>query len=415
VNGGYFIRGRPQDTECLTSASEGLWSPQEVLEAYCRSEQDFDFGSQPGHGQSGPLPVQRDVQPMHPVSSAFTQACLANGYQGEPDKNSSSLLGVGPVPCNIVDGVRVNTAAAYLQPNRDRKNLSILTNTRVQRVIIEQGRAVGVQVLQEGKSRIIRSQQVVLCAGAQGSAKLLLLSGVGAAEASRSLGISVHADLPGVGSLVSNHPTLDLMYRPVPSIAFPASSSFMQMALHLGPAGGDLEFMPTRRPYGQVTGLDPMDELLSIRISLTLPQSRGSLRLRSADPQDQPVSSYNYLQEDSDRERLRDAIRIAVELAESPEFRPVVDQLFGPHSTELASNSHLDSWIAERLGTAFHVMGTCPMGPASDPSAVVDARCRVHGLAGLSVVDTSILLRPLSRGPAATAIMIGERAAKFFD
>jgi choline dehydrogenase-like flavoprotein len=157
-----------------------------------------------------------------------------------------------------------------------------------------------------------------------------------------------------------------------------------------------------------------MDELLSIRISLTQPGSRGSLRLRSADPQDQPLSSYHYLQEDSDRERLRDAIRIAVELAESPEFRPIVDQLFGPDPTELASNAQLDSWIAERLGTAFHLMGTCPMGPANDPSAVVDARCRVHGLAGLSVVDTSILPRPLSRGPAAAAIMIGERAAKFF-
>ena len=414
VNGGYFIRGSLQDTECLTAASEGLWSPQQILEAYCRSEQDLDFGGQPGHGQSGPLPVRRDIQPMHPVSSAFTQACLANGYQEEPDKNNSSLHGVGPVPCNIVDGVRVNAAAAYVQPNRDRNNLSIQTNSTVQRVVIEQGRAVGVQVLQDGQRRVIRSEQVVLCAGAQGSAKLLLLSGVGAAEASRRLGISVHADLPGVGSLVSNHPTIDLMYRPMPSIALPASSSFMQMALHLGPAGGDLEFMPTRRPYGQVTGLDPMDDLLSIRISLTLPLSRGSLRLQSADPQDQPVSSYNYLQEKSDRERLRDAIRIAVELAESPEFRPMVDQLFGPESAVLSSNTQLDSWIAERVGTAFHLMGTCPMGPASDPSVVVDARCQVHGLAGLSVVDTSILPVPVSRGPAATAIMIGERAAKFF-
>ena len=414
VNGGYFIRGRPQDAECLTAASEGLWSPQEVLEAYCQSEQDLDFGSQPGHGQRGPLPVQRDVQPMHPVSSAFTQACLASGYQEEPDKNNSSPPGIGPVPCNIVDGVRVNAAAAYLQPNLDRNNLSILTNTTVQRVVIEQGRAVGVQVLHEGQIRVIRSEQVVLCAGAQGSAKLLLLSGVGAAEASRRLGISVHADLPGVGNRASNHPTLDLMYRPVPVTAFPASSSFMQMALHLGPAGGDLEFMPTRRPYGQVTGLDPMDDLLSIRISLTLPQSRGSLHLQSPDPQDQPVSSYNYLQEESDRERLRAAIRIAVELAESPEFRPLVDQLFGPESTVLSSNSQLDAWIQQRLGTAFHLMGTCPMGPASDPSAVVDARCQVHGLAGLSVVDTSILPGPWSRGPAATAIMIGERAAKFF-
>ena len=213
---------------------------------------------------------------------------------------------------------------------------------------------------------------------------------------------------------MSNHPTIDLMYRPMPSIALPASSSFMQMALHLGPAGGDLEFMPTRRPYGQVTGLDPMDDLLSIRISLTRPLSRGSLRLQSAEPQDQPVSSYNYLQEKSDQERLRDAIRIAVELAESPEFRPMVDQLFGPESAVLSSNTQLDSWIAERVGTAFHLMGTCPMGPASDPSAVVDARCQVHGLAGLSVVDTSILPVPVSRGPAATAIMIGEHAAKFF-
>jgi choline dehydrogenase-like flavoprotein len=204
------------------------------------------------------------------------------------------------------------------------------------------------------------------------------------------------------------------MYRPVRSIAFPASSSFMQMALHLGPAGGDLEFMPTRRPYGQITGLDPMDDLLSIRISLTLPQSRGSQQLRSADPQDQPVSSYNYLQEDSDRERLRDAIRIAVELAESAEFSPLVDQLFGPDATVLASDKQLNAWIAQRLGTAFHLMGSCPMGPASDPNAVVDARCRVHGVEGLSVVDTSILPAPLSRGPAATAIMIGELAAKFF-
>ena len=420
VNGGYFIRGTSQDVERLTAASSGLWSEEEVLGAYCRSEHDLDFAVEPDHGSCGPIPVQRDTEPLHPVSSSFAQACSAMGYQSEPDKNSLSEPGIGPVPLNISNGVRVNAAGAYLQPNRNRSNLSILTGCEVQRVVIEHGRAVGVQVVDARGSRLIRSQQVVLCAGALSSAQLLLLSGVGPGQALRGLGIEVHSDVSGVGSATTNHPTLDLMYEPVPAVQLSESSSFMQMALHCGSGSesgsgeADLEFMPTRRPYGQVTGVDPADRLLSIRITLMLPRSRGTLRLSSSDPQDQPVSIYNYLQETSDRERMRAAVRTAVALAESPEFSPLVEQLFGPDPAELASDAQLDAWIAERLGTAFHLMGGCPMGPASDPTAVVDARCQVYGIEGLRVVDTSILPGPLSRGPAATAIMIGELAAKNF-
>ncbi len=431
INGCYFIRGTAQDIERLTVASGGLWSFDKVTSAYARSEHDLDFAEHLGHGSSGPVSIRRDLNPLHSVSSAFTQACLRLGYPFEADKNSIGNPGIGPVPLNIVDGVRISAAAAYLHPHRERTNLSILTDCQVQRVVIEQGRAVGVQVLESGHSRIIRSQQIVLSAGSQGSAQLLLLSGVGPQAQLRRLGITVHVDLPGVGNSTANHPTLDLMYQPVSTlnvsapnsqaVQVQAEASFMQMALHLGgdrgdrAEGADLEFLPTRRPYGQATGRDPSDELLSFRITLTRPESRGTLRLSSTDPQEQPVMSYHYLQQSSDRERMRVAVRTAIELAESPEFTPVVDQFFGPNRADLGSDAQLDAWIEQRLGTAFHLTGTCPMGTASNPSAVVDARCQVYGVQGLRVIDSSILPEPLSRGPAATALMIGELAAQFFN
>ena len=410
VNGCYFIRATPADCDGWGMPE---WSWEAVLPAFRRLEADREFGDSPLHGATGPVPVTRPA-PGYAPAEAFAAAAASLGVPDEPDKNGAGAPGCGPLPANAVDGVRFSAARAYL---RGQPGLSVRSGVRASRVLVERGRAVGVAT----DAGEVRAAEVVLSAGAVGSPELLLRSGIGPADALRALGLPVVADVPGVGEGLGDHPMVSVPWRPVPGFPAPPGLALRQV-LHAAPGGAPVEVLPWFRSFAALLppwGSMPADDgVLALTVALLRPDSRGRLTLASADPARPPVVRYGYLASAADRAGARAGVRFAVELLRTAPLAeltaPARDLPPGDELSPgvLADDAALDGWIARHLGTAVHLCGSARMGPDGDPGAVVDGRLRVRGVPGLRVVDTSVLPRVPSRGTAATAVMVGERAAE---
>lgn len=442
LNGGYFVRGTRADLDGWAAAGNDLWSYDAVLPSFVRLEADREYGDRPGHGADGPVPVRRAAD-GHPLADALGAAAAELGAPDEPDKNADGPPGWGPVPLNVADGVRVNTAMAYLAPRRGHPGLTVCGGVPVRRVVVEGGRAVGV----ETADGVVRAGEVVLAAGAVGSPQLLLLSGIGPADDLRALGLDVVADVPGVGADYTDHPDVYVTWRPARRLPMPRDLHPLHGVLNATSDGaavpGDLEVLPWLKPFSRVmvprtsVGVAralrrPGATLRALRgaslhrlldtarhrddlflgVALQREDSRGRLTLTRPDPGVQPRLEYRYLSTDSDRRRMRQGVRLAAELLRTAALAPLVAERTGLPDDVLASDRELDRWIRRSLATAVHLAGTARMGPDSDPGAVVDQHLRVRGVEGLRVVDTSVMPTVTSRGPAATAVAIGERAAE---
>jgi choline dehydrogenase len=411
LNAGSFIRGTRADFDGWAAAGNDLWSYDAVLPAFCRLEADADLGNRPGHGADGPMPVER-APAGHPLADAFAAAADELGCPAEPDKNADGPPGYGPVPLNVSAGVRVNTAMAYLSPRRGLPGLTVRGGVPVRRVVVEGGRAVGV----ETAGGVVRAAEVVLAAGAVGSPHLLLLSGIGPADDLRAAGVPVVADVPGVGAGFTDHPHVYVGFRPVRPLPPPPGRLPLHGVLHATSVDssfpGDLEILPWLTPFSRITGGPdgPHEDELVVGVGLQREDSRGRLTLVSEDPTRQPRLEYRYLTEESDRRRMRDGVRLAVSLLRTRPLVPLVT--VGLAGDVLDRNAALDRWVRAHLTTAVHLAGTARMGTDSDGDATVDQRLRVRGVADLRVVDTSVMPQVTSRGPAATAVMLGERAAE---
>jgi choline dehydrogenase len=452
INGAYFVRGVPEDFEQWVLAGNDAWSYEQVLPYYRKLEDDRDFTG-PVHGKDGPITINRqDGDLMSPVTAAFIEACLQLGFPEEHDKNSPGAPGIGLVPLNAAEGVRVSTAVGYLLPNQGRANLTVCGNTFVRRVVFDGTRAIGVEAEIDGRREFVYGDEIIICAGAIGSPQLLTLSGVGPADALRALGVPIVHDAPGVGKDFADHPELWVTYQPkrmmMPSHPHMA---FHQAALNYTATGsdavGDMEIICGVLSIAQITLgrgissvrgiaeilLRPIRTLEAIRglsfrrlleqahthadlplvCGLQQELSRGELEVTSADPHVHPKLRYNYFTEPADVERMREAVRLSAELLECGPLRRLVSSRTSPSDADLASNRALDKWMRENLATAIHMSATCKMGPASDERAVVDQQFRVHGVSGLRIVDTSAMPHLIRRGPNATTVMMGERAADF--
>jgi predicted dehydrogenase (TIGR03970 family) len=384
VNGGYFCRGLPTDFDAW-----GLqgWTWPDVLPHFRAIETDLDFDT-PVHGSEGPISVRR-VAEFDGCTAAFVRAVGEAGYGWVDDLNGATLdgplpAGIGAVPLNINGGTRVGPGGAYLQPAMARTNLTLLANTRVGRVRINGGRAVGVDCVGPDGAIDLTADRIVLSAGAIGSAHLLMLSGVGPQNVLRAVGVPVVADLP-VGVACADHPEWVL------PVDWSASHGLPPLEAVLTTDSG-LEIRPYTAGFGaMITGRrdDPADRP-HIGVALMQPQARGRVALASADPDVAPVIRHRYDREPADVAQLEAGAELARELARTTaEVGPV-------------------SW-----STSQHLAGTTPMGRDGDANAVVDARCRVRGIDGLWVVDGSVLPTITSRGPHATIVMIGHRAVEF--
>jgi len=382
VNGAYFVRGVPEDYGWGPG-----WAYGELLPYFRALETDHDFGG-PAHGDAGPMPVTRPSGALlSPAAAAFLEACRALGHPEEPDKNAGDTPGAGPVPANVRDGVRVSTAAAYLGPG-----VAVTERAVVRRVVVERGRAVGVEADVDGVRTELRAGEVVLAAGAINTAHLLLLSGIGPPDELRAYGIPVVCDAP-VGTAFHDHPQAWIPYRTTRALPVRPGMILTQAALDLD----DAEILATGVPLP--LAVDPPGPSaaaaweareLALIVGLTRPESRGRLSLASADPDVPPRLEYRYLESEADRKRLDGAVRHGHELLRTPPLRDLVAE---PRDTDLQ--------------TAFHLSGTAPIGPVTDPHG------RVHGVESLRIADTSLIPAPMRRGPAATAVLIGERIAAF--
>jgi predicted dehydrogenase (TIGR03970 family) len=412
LNAGSFLRGTPSDFDGYAAAGNDLWSYERVLPAFRRLEADREFGDRPEHGADGPVPVERATG-GHPLADGFAAGAAELGFPAEPDKNAGGPPGYGPVPFNVRSGVRINTAMAYLSPRRGDRRLTVRGGVHVRRVVVEGGRAVGV----ETDAGVVRAAEVVLSAGAVSSPHLLLLSGIGPADQLRAAGIDVVADVPGVGADLTDHPHVYVGFRPARPLPLPPGLLPLDGVLHASSGdddAGDLELLPWLTPFSRITGGPAAvheDELV-VGVGLQREDSRGRLTVAAGDPFRPPRLEFRYLAEEADRRRLRHGVRLAADLLRTPSLASLVAGRTGPPDDVLGNDGDLDRWIRAHLTTAVHLSGSARMGPEVDRGAVVDQHLRVRGVTGLRVVDTSVLPRVPTRGPTATAVMLGERAAE---
>ena len=410
INHQIFLRGLPGDFDHWAELGNDEWSYLKVLPYFRKLETDLDIAGD-FHGTSGPITVTRHKEEdWLPLQRVFHAACLSAGYRNDPDMNNPDGEGVGAIPLNYVDGVRVSTAIGYINPSRNRLNLTIKPNVIAHRVLFQDKQAVGLLAESGGEMFELHGQTIILSAGAIASPQLLMLSGVGPKDVLEGLQIPIVHESPGVGKGMKNHPAVSLRFKPVDGYSLEPESPRNQLGLRFSAKGSrfknDIQVQTlTSGPLGHEA-----DEI-RVGCRLEFPEGAGTLAITSSDVNVQPKLDYQFLVETSDRIRLREAVRRCAELFEDPGFQAVIDSRIAPTADQLASDELLDNWLDSTLSIAGHTCRTCKMGPASDPQAVVNQYCQVHGVRGLSVVDASVMPEIPTANTNATTIMIGERAA----
>ena len=419
INGQVFLRGVPEDYDGWASFGNDQWGFESLLPYFRKLETDTDFHDD-FHGSDGPIIARRfKREEWLPAQRAFYNACRAAGYSDSPDHNHPDAAGVGALPFNNPDRVRLSTALGYLNQARHRLNLTIRPNCAVRRIVFDGKRATGVVVESGGDIFDLQCEEIVLSAGAVGSPHLLMLSGVGPREHLNDLGIPMVADLSGVGQNLRDHPCVFASWRTREGFQQDIRDPRLQLALRYTAQGSDLRndmmlfmwcFVTEPIPLGG----DPMKPVcVNILAILDMAVGSGELKLTSTDPGVQPSLDYRYLEDPFDRQRLREGARLCVRLAEHEDFRGIISERIEPTDAELASDDALDDWMERKVISGFHISGTCKMGPSSDPMAVVDQYGKVHRVEGLRVVDASIMPDCVRANTNVTTMMIGERVADF--
>ena len=412
INHQILLRGAPEDFDAWAAAGNDQWSYQQTLPYFRRLESDADIRDD-FHGSDGPIPVWRHPRESWlPLQAAFYQACRDAGFPDDPDMNHPDATGVGAMPLNNPGGVRMSAAIAYLDACRHRLNLTIRANVVVRRILFNGKRAAGVEVESDGSRFTVNGDAIILSAGAIASPQLLMLSGVGPADQLRPLGIDVIHDLPGVGRNMKNHPSVSIVFRSRPEHHLAPDAPRNQVGLRFTAADSstrnDVQVQPT-------TSYPESRDAPNIRVGCRLeyPYSEGLLTLTSADVSVQPHLDFRFLTDARDTARFRDAVRRAVAVFEHPAFAELLAERLSPTDADLADDAALDAWLQQNAGIAGHASVTCKMGPASDPLAVVDQYCSVHGLDNLRVIDAAAMPDIVRANTNATIIMMAERAADF--
>ncbi|MEX3815908.1 GMC family oxidoreductase [Paraburkholderia sp. BR13439] len=436
VNAMVYMRGCPEDYDGWASMGLDGWSYADVL-PYFRKAEDNERFAGPEHGTGGPLGVS-DQRYTHYLTKAWLRACQEMGINYNQDFNSGKQAGCGLYQTMTRDGKRCSAAVAYLNPARNRKNLTIKTDSRVVRIVVENGRAVGVEHVENGQRKIVRAErEVIISAGAIGSPHLLMLSGIGPAEQLRKAGVSVVHDLPGVGENFQDHMDMFLIYDLTGEHSYDRYKKFrnqvsagLEYALfRSGPVssnicegglvwyGAEDDPLPNLQYHflpgaGVEEGADetPSGNGLTLNVYQTRPRSRGTIRIASADPAVPPLVDPNYLSDPYDAEVLAEGVRIGQETLAQKAMSKYVRAPYRPGGI-LRTKEERIRFVRETGQGALHPSGACRMG--TDDMSVVDTTFRVHGLEGLRVTDTSVLPALVSGNTTAPTIMLAERLADF--
>ena len=411
LNGMIVVRGHRADFDGWAMLGCPGWGWEDVLPLFRRSE-DFDRGASELHGAGGPLRVITDY-PRHPVNEAMVASSVAAGIPHDEDCNDGNPHGVSFAQLSIRDGHRETTASAFLGPIAGEPRLRVITGVTASALRFAGGRCVGVEGFENGAPwAITASAEVILCAGAIGSPELLLRSGIGPADELAALGIDVRVDAPGVGRNLHDHLVVPVIVdspRPIP----PGLPGLTQLHSHLfwrsrgGLIAPDIQPLCFHVPVYDPWMEGPADAY-TLYSGLIRPASRGTLRLRSADPGVPPELDPQILTCGSDLEALVDSIELCREIISQPAFADwtATERYPGPGAR---SRDELRDYIRRTAVTYHHQVGTCRMG--LDGGAVVDPELRVNGIEGLRVADASVMPFVTSGNTAAATMMIAERAA----
>ena len=419
VNGAFAVRGVRGDYERWAAAAGDEWSWPHMLRMLCRLEADQDFAGD-AHGTTGPIPVARwRRDELVPAQQAFLTAVTDHGIPWVDDLNAPDTSGISAMPMNRRDGVRVSTALGYLPLARSRPNLTIWPGTEVARVVLEHGRAVGVELARDGRLEQVRGSRVIVSAGALLSPTLLLRSGIGPSGHLEETGVDCIVDLPGVGENLMDHQGTALFLLPRDELA-PPDDRVCQLAARyssqLGTADDDM-WLSMWTPW-DLAAFPDMQRAFGVPAISTLvvgvhdPLSRGYVRLRSSDPGVRPEVDFRMLTEPADLARLVEGVQVVLELAANPAFAELYQGIGLLDPTSAGDRAALETYIKTTVGGWYHAAGTCRMGNDPDDGAVVDGRLQVHGVEALHVVDASVMPTVVRAPTNLSSIAIGERAAE---
>ena len=436
INGMVYTRGHPRDYDEWRQLGLTGWSWDDVLPLFKRLERHHRGGEH--HGDAGPLHISPG-ESASPFNAALIEAGRQAGHPVTEDFNGAEQAGFGPYDTTISNGRRWSAAEAYLRPVLDRPNLTVLTGARTTRIVLEGGRAVGLEVAREGGGReTVRAEaEVLLSAGALQSPQILQLSGVGDPERLRAAGVApVHA-LPGVGADLQDHLDVMLHYRSRGlQTAHSATLGLRKLgvALRYAFTGGGIgrqQFLESGAFIHSREGLDRPDiqmhavlaivrdhakvpageDGFTLHLCQLRPESRGRVDLASDDPLADPRICANYLATGEDRRVMREAVRLGREVAQQAALAPYREAELSPGEA-VRTDAEVDAWIRRTAETIYHPVGTCRMGPDGAAGAVVDARLRVRGIERLRVVDASVMPRLVGSNTNAPTLMIAEKAAE---
>ncbi|MEU0526378.1 GMC family oxidoreductase [Streptomyces niveus] len=405
INGLTHLRGHASSYDAWEKQGAEGWNYREMLPFLMRSE--AAGGRDPRfRGQAGPMTIE-EPPAATPLARDLHDAAVDAGFPRCEDGNAPRAEGVFWAERNVAAGRRQSAADAYLLPVLSRPNLTVVTDAQVRRLLVDNGRCRGAEYVRNGESgTVLAEREVVLSAGAIGSPQILMLSGIGPADHLRQLGIPVRSDLPGVGANLHDHPLAWISYG-VKKSPVPGPSRQAMLFARTGPdADPDILMSFT------AVALNPRwagaQEGFSILFGLATPASRGTVRLRSADPTSHPLIDPAYLTESEDLARMVAALRTARRIARAGALTAWRgDEIFP--GREAVTDEECGAYIRRTAGTYFHPVGTCRIG--TDGEAVVDTALRVHGVDGLSVADASVMPSIVSANTNAAVLGIAERAA----
>ncbi|MCB1740286.1 MAG: GMC family oxidoreductase N-terminal domain-containing protein [Gammaproteobacteria bacterium] len=437
INGHIYNRGTPLDFDQWAQMGNRGWGYADVLPYFRRCERRIGDGDDTYRGREGNFVVE-DLEWRHPLCEAFIDGAVSLGIPRNPDYNGREQKGVGYFQRSVHKGRRMSAARAFLHPARQRRNLSVITHAHATGIVLEGKRAIGVSYRRGASQQRIRAaREVIVCGGAINSPQLLQLSGIGPAPLLKSHGIEVKHALPGVGENLRDHyairlacrikntRTINELSRGLPLLGEIARYLVKREGIltlqptlvhvfwpsqdHYDTSDLQLTFTPASYDEGVQSKLES-EPGATVAAWQQRPESTGFVRIRSTDPFEKPIIQPNYLADEIDQQVCVAGIKLARRLMHTDPLAPFLERETFP-GPEVRSDAELLDFARGRGTTAFHVMGTNKMGPATDPMAVVDDTLKVHGIEGLRVVDASVMPTMPSANTNASTLMIGEKAA----
>lgn len=419
VNACVALRPCPGDLDAWAAAGNHGWAWEDVLPYFIRLEHDLDCKGD-YHGSDGPIQIRRAQRhELQPLSQAFLNHAIDAGYPSVFDHNAPDSSGVGPLPSNCIDDVRISTAFAYLAPAREQSGLTIMADTMVSRILLRNLKAVGVELYNRQEAHRVYADRVIVAAGALSTPTILMRSGVGSAVDLKRLGTAVIVDLPGVGQNLRDHAQVPLAVIPKDGLVDQRRSGtevVLRYTSSTSSVANDMQLFILNHVepavYAPYLAATVGSGILSIAGTvLVQPLSTGTVTIQTTDIHRAPEISLDYCAHSDDMRRYREGLRVAWQLWSESSLASVAGDVIDIDKTTIASDSQLDRYIRTRIQTAHHPTGTAKMGPETDGMAVVDPMCRVHGITDLYVCDASIMPTSIRANTNLTCIMIGERAA----